>query len=264
MCVSVGFSEVGHPRRPVVAEPQSRQHVQLGGRRPPVGRGDLHQDVLRAPLGVLHEDVEVAVFLEDAGVEELVLHLVAGAPPVRLHQVGVGIGRLGILVEVLHVRVGRRAVEVEVVLLYVLAVVPFTVREPEDALLENGVLAVPEGQGEAEPLPVVGDAGEAVLAPAIGPRAGVIVAEVVPGVPVLAVVLANGPPLALAEVGAPLLPAGPALARGRQSFSSALILSPPSLTARHSGLLPARPYREKAQTPHRPGDLRRAGSGPRG
>ena len=35
-------------------------------------------------------------------------------------------------------------------------------------------------------------------------------AAVVPGVPVLAVILADGPPLALAEVGAPSPPAGPA------------------------------------------------------
>ena len=203
----------GNPRRPVVAEPQGRQHVQLGRRRPPVDRGDLHQDVLRATLGVLHEDVEVAVVLEDARVEQLVLHLVAGAPPVRLHQVGVGIGRLGILVEVLHVGVGRRAVEVEVVLLDVLAVVPLAVGQAEEALLEDGVLAVPQGQGEAEPLLVVGEAGEPVLAPAVGPRARLIVREVVPGVAVFAIVLAHRSPLTLAQVGTPLSPGDPSLAR---------------------------------------------------
>jgi hypothetical protein len=36
---------------------------------------DLDQDVLRALLGVLEEDVEVAVVVEDAGVEQLVLEL---------------------------------------------------------------------------------------------------------------------------------------------------------------------------------------------
>ena len=180
--------------------------MQLGLLRPAVGGRDLDQDVLGAGLGVLHEDVEVAVLLEDPGVEELVLHLVAAAPPVRLHQVGVGIGRLRVLVEELHVRVGRRAVEVEVVLLDVLAVVAFAVREPEEPLLQDRVLAVPQGEGEAELLLVVGDPAQAVLAPAIRPGAGVIVGEEVPGIAVFAVVLAHRPPLPLREIRSPFPP----------------------------------------------------------
>ena len=200
---SVGF---GNPRRPVVAEPQRRQEVQFSRVRPPVGCRDPHEDVFRTGFGVLHEDVEVAVVIEDAGVEQFILHLVAGAAAVRLHQVGVGIGRLRVLVEVLHVRVGRRAVEVEVVLLHVLAVVALAVGEPEEPLLEDRILAVPQGQREAEALFVIGNAGDAVLAPAVGARAGLIVGEEVPGVAVLAVVLAHGAPLPFAQVGPPLLP----------------------------------------------------------
>ena len=127
-------------------------------------------------------------------------------PPVRFHQVPVRELPLRILVEVLHVRVRGRRVEVEVVLLDVLAVVPLAVGEPEEALLEDGVALVPEGEGKAEALLVVGDPAEAILAPAIGARAGLVVAEVVPRVAVLAVVLAHRAPLPLAQVGPPLLP----------------------------------------------------------
>ena len=122
--------------------------MQFGRLRSPVDRRDPHQDVFGIALGVLHEDVEVAVVIEDAGVEEFILHLLPAAAAVRLHQVGVGIGRLGVLVEVLHVGVGRRAVEVEVVLLHILAVVAFAVGESEEPLLEDRVLAVPEGQAK--------------------------------------------------------------------------------------------------------------------
>ena len=52
-----------------------------------------------------------------------------------------------------HVRVSRRAVEVEVVLLDVLAVVAFAVREPEEPLLQDRIPAVPQGEGEAEARP---------------------------------------------------------------------------------------------------------------
>ena len=135
---------------------------------------------------------------------------------------------------------GRRAVEVEVVLLDVLAVVALAVGQAEEPLLEDRVLAVPQGQGEAEPLLVVGDAGDAVLAPAIGARAGLVVGEVVPGVAVLAVVLAHGAPLALAEVRPPLLP-GSLLSRASSSrISSAFIghasfVKTASQTCIHSG-----------------------------
>jgi hypothetical protein len=61
--------------------------------------------------------------------------------------------------------VGGRRVEVEVALLHVLAVIALAVREAEEPLLEDGILAVPQGQGEAEELPVVGDSPQSVLAP---------------------------------------------------------------------------------------------------
>src|SRR6185369_14339081 len=110
------------------------------------------------------------------------------------------------LVEILHVRVSRRAVEVEVVLLDVLAVVAFAVREPEEPLLQDRVLAVPQRQSEAEPLLVVGKTRQTVLAPAIRPGTGMIVGEEIPGITVLAVVLAHGAPLALAQVRPPFFP----------------------------------------------------------
>jgi hypothetical protein len=78
-------------------------------------------------------------------------------------------------------------------------VVALAVGQTEEAFLENGVAAIPQGQGEAEPLLVFGQAGEAVLAPAVGPGAGLIVGEVVPGVAAPTVILAHGAPLTFAQ-----------------------------------------------------------------
>ncbi len=58
---------------------------------------------------------------------------------------------------------GRGAVEVEVILLDVLPVVAFAVGQTEQALFDDGVLPIPESEGEAEPLLVVGDAGQAIF-----------------------------------------------------------------------------------------------------
>ena len=88
-----------------------------------VERLDPDADVLGRRLGVLDDDVEVAVVVEDAGVEQLELEALAVAAAVLLDQPAVGELGLRVLVEELHVRVRRRVVEVEVVLLDVLAVV---------------------------------------------------------------------------------------------------------------------------------------------
>jgi hypothetical protein len=189
--------------------------VERGGIGPPVGDGDERDQVLGGLLRVLDEDVEVALVVEDAGVEELVLELVARA--VRVNERVVGVGGLRVLVEPLEVGVARRRVEVEVVLLHVLAVVPLGVGEAEQPLLEDGVLPVPEGEGEAEALLVVRDPGEAVLAPPVGARARLVVRDVSPGVAGVAVVLAHRAPLALGQVRPPATPRDSALARLRQA-----------------------------------------------
>jgi hypothetical protein len=153
---------------PGVAEPEGRQDTKPGRLRPAVVHRDANQDVLRALLRILHEHVEVAIVVEGARVEQLVLELFPGSPAVGLDQVPVGVLPLRVFVEILHVRVGGRAVEVEVVLLDVLAVVGLTVGESEQALLQDGVALVPQGQGEAEPLLVIREAREPVLAPPVG------------------------------------------------------------------------------------------------
>ena len=78
----------------------------------------------------------------------------------------------------------RRGVEVEIALLDVLAVVALGVGQAEEPLLEDGVAAVPQRQGEAQAALAVGDAQQAVLAPAVGAAAGVLVGEVVPALAV--------------------------------------------------------------------------------
>jgi hypothetical protein len=52
---------------------------------PTVADGDLDQQVFRGHLGVFDEDVEVAVAVEDAGVDELVFELIPRAPAIRPH-----------------------------------------------------------------------------------------------------------------------------------------------------------------------------------
>jgi hypothetical protein len=105
---------------------------------------------------------------------------------------------LRILVEKLHVGVGRSAVEIEVIFLNILSVVALAPREPEKTLFEDGIFAVPKRQGEAEILSPVRDAGYAVFIPAIGSRPRMIVWKVIPCAPVWTVILSHSSPCPLA------------------------------------------------------------------
>ena len=155
-------------RAPGVAKEERGKKVDLGRLRSPIGDGEADRDVVGRELGVLHADVEVAVAGKHPGVEQLVLRLVPRAVPVGPDQVVVGKRRLRVLVQILHVRVGRRRIEIEVVLLDVLPVIALAVRKTEQPLLEDRIATVPERDREAEELAVVGDAGEAVLSPTVG------------------------------------------------------------------------------------------------
>ncbi len=197
---------------PGVAEPEVGEDVQGGGGRAAVLGGDGHQDVGGGALGVLDGDVEVAILVEGAEVGELDL-LLGRAGGARVpEELGVGVAALGILVRPAEVARGRRGVLVVVDLLHVLAVVALGAGEPEEALLEDLVLFVPQAEGEAEGLGAIADAGEPVLAPAVGAATGVLVGEVAPGVARRRVVLAHAAPRPFGHVGAPLAPAHDALA----------------------------------------------------
>src|SRR3989441_1191898 len=192
-----------------------------------IGDSDTNQKLVGRRLRVLGDDVEVAIFLEDAGVHELELGISAAPPLILLDEPRVRKLALRILVETLHIGVGRRGVEVEVIVLDVLAVVPLRAGEAENPLLENRVLLVPEREREAEPLVIVRDPEEAVLSPAIGAGPRVVMREVVPRRPVGGVVLTDRAPLALRQVGSPPPPVG----------CAGLCLCEPSLFRRHGPAL---------------------------
>ena len=105
-------------------------------------------DLLRGALGVMHLHVPVAVLVEGAGVEQAAGRVEPPAPAVLLDQARVGIFRLRILVVIAQVAVARRGVEVEVILLDVLAVVALVAGQAEGALLEDRIAAVPQRQRE--------------------------------------------------------------------------------------------------------------------
>jgi Na+-transporting methylmalonyl-CoA/oxaloacetate decarboxylase gamma subunit len=204
---------------PGVAEPCVREDLEFRGLGAAIDGRDPAEDVLLAELGVLDGDVEVSARLEDPlqGVDQLEFGLGPAQAPAHPDQTVVRVGRLGVLVEHLHVGVAGDAVEVVVIFLDVLAVVPLGVGQAEEAFLQEGVPAVPERRGQAEVLESVAEPGQPVLVPAVGPTPGVVVGEGRPGVAVGGIILADRPPGALGNVRPPVLPVGAAAGAVGQS-----------------------------------------------
>jgi hypothetical protein len=251
-CRKGGFQGSRAPR-PGVAAAQLRQQRQLRRLGAAIVRGHLHQDVVGCGLCVLDEHVEVGVGVEQAGVEQLELRLLRAALPVLVQQPAVREFSLRIFVQHFQEGMRRRRIEVVVELLDVLAVVSLAVGQPEQPFLEQRVAAVPQGQREAEVLPVVAETGNAVLAPAIGTAARVLVRQVAPGVAVGTVVFTDGAPLPLGDVGTPATPVGATgLVVGQALFFSG---------HRVHALLPARRDDDHCREQHLYGSAGRPGKG---
>ncbi len=191
---------------PGIPEPDGRQDVQLGRFRPAVLYGDSDQHVFRSRFRVLDEYIKVAAFIEHAGVDQLELALVSPALAVLFDELLIGESRLRIFVQIPHVGVRGSGIQVEVTLLAVLAVISLVAGQTEEALLEDRVAAVPQRDGEADPLVPVGNTGNAVLVPAVSLGSGVVVRDVFPGRAVLAVVFPHRAPGPLAQIRPPALP----------------------------------------------------------
>src|SRR5580704_16175739 len=149
---------------------------------PAVENSDSNQDVLWCFLGVFDKHVEIAIIIENARVDQLIFEVVASAPAIGTHQEVVGIRLLWIFVEVLHVRVRGRAVQVEVIFLDVLAVIPFVVRQSKKAFFEDRIFAVPQRQGKAKILSIIGDAREAVFSPTVSARSRLVMSKIIPSI----------------------------------------------------------------------------------
>jgi len=131
---------------------------------------------------------------------------VLAAAPVLLNQVRIGKRCLWVFVQVLHVGMRGRAVEIEVVLFDILAVIPFASRQPKQALFQDRIMFIPESDGEAEVLVAVANSSNAIFIPAVGAGARVVVGQIIPGGAVGTVILTHRAPGALAQIWSPALP----------------------------------------------------------
>src|SRR6516225_8933361 len=188
---------------PGIAKPHARQQVKARRLGPAIARFDPHMDLFRGRLRIENFDIPIAILVKHPGVEEIEGRIAAAAPPVFGDEPFVGIGGLRVFVEIAQPAVARRSIDVEIVFLDVLAVVAFVAGQAEGTLFEDRVAAVPQRERETQALLLVAQSAEPVLVPAIGARARLVVAKMLPGFTMEAVILAHGAPGAFGQIRAP-------------------------------------------------------------
>jgi len=172
----------------------------------PVARYDAYMNFFGRRHGIADLDVPIAVLIENTRIQKTERGIGAGPPSVFFHKQAVRILRLGVFVEIAKVAVARRGVQVKIIFLHVLALVALVARQPEGALLENGINTVPERESKAQALLLIGDASHAVLVPPVSAGARLVMAEVLPGRAVGAVVFTHRAPRTLGKIRAPKPP----------------------------------------------------------
>jgi hypothetical protein len=103
------------------------------------------ENVFRRRLAILGENIKILIIVEDPRVDQLALRFLTRAGSIGANQIIIGKGLLRIFVEISAVRVSRRRIEIEIVLLYVLTVIAFAIGEAEGAFLQDRITAVPQG-----------------------------------------------------------------------------------------------------------------------
>src|SRR5216684_2944653 len=180
--------------------------IQFGAQASWHAGSNANQDIFDIGLRVFHKYVKVAVLLEHSGIEQLKFRLLLAPAPIFLQQPRIRKLPLWVLVEHAHVAVRWRRIQVKILLLDVLAVVSFVARQAEKPLLQYGIAPIPHRQAKANHLVPVADASDAVFAPSICSRAGMVVRKILPCGTARAVILAHRTPLPLGQIRPPALP----------------------------------------------------------
>src|SRR5205823_5635657 len=119
-----------------------------------------NQDVVRVGLGVLDLDVEVAVVRERVRVPDFKLTFGFRSCTALRDQFFVRKTRLRIAIDHPHETVRRRAVDVPIEFLHVLAVISFRTAYAEESLLQKRIALVPKRERETKPALVIRNSSE--------------------------------------------------------------------------------------------------------
>src|SRR6185437_1352774 len=191
---------------PAIPKPQRGQNIQPCRLGPAVPSRYADQDILGTGFRIFHEHVEIPVLAKNPGVEQFIFGFYSRSLRIFAEKLLIWERRVRVLIQELQIRARRSGIKIEVIFLYVFAVVSLRIREAKQALFQDRIVLVPKRESKADVLMAVADSADAILTPAIGARPGMVVWKIVPCVTVCAVIFANCSPLPLGKIRTPASP----------------------------------------------------------
>src|SRR5437868_2534646 len=128
--------------------------------RPAVANFYSDADVFRVGFCVFDKYVEITIFIKDSGIQQFILWASAATIPVLFDQLCIWKSGLRIFVEILHVGMRRSRIEIEVILLHVLAVICFARDKTIQTFLQYRIVTIPKCQCKNQNLVAIADSGQ--------------------------------------------------------------------------------------------------------
>ena len=105
--------------------------------------GYAHKNVFDPGFGIFDKHVKITPLIKDSRVEQLEFRIVLSPASALTDKLLIGKSSLRVLVQGFHVGMGRRRIEVEIVLLDILSVITFEPGETKHPFFEDRIAAVP-------------------------------------------------------------------------------------------------------------------------
>src|SRR5271165_1564606 len=173
---------------------------------PAICRRDLDQDIFDVALGVFDVHVKISMLREMSGIQQFELRRVSPSLGVLVQQPLVRVFPLSVLVQHAQITVRWRGIEIEVLLLYVLAMVSLVPRQSKEPFFEDSVFAIPHRQRKTDHLVAVADPPDSVFTPAIRSAVRMFKRKKLPGAASRAIVFPHRSPLPFRKIRPPALP----------------------------------------------------------
>src|SRR5512142_476286 len=96
---------------------------------------DANEDIFWIDFSILDDNIEVAILRKDPCVNQFIFRFASSTTAILGHQISIREGPLWILVQRLHIGMGRGTVKEVIVFLHILTMVAFRAGQAEEPLL---------------------------------------------------------------------------------------------------------------------------------
>jgi len=155
------------PEAPQIPEPQAGNNRETGRLITTVTNSYAYQNIFFIGLGIFGINIEITALVENTRIGQFILPLGAWPLPVGIQEFSIWKFPVGVLIQVLHVRMCGGIIKVVIQLFYIFPVVTLITAQAEQSFFYYRILSVPEARGKTEPAKFITYTGYTVFSPPV-------------------------------------------------------------------------------------------------